>query len=128
MATATTPDETRAARRVTRRARRARPATTSTKVRGGDVGSLPAVLGLVVLVIVFSALRARDVHQPFNFANLINQSAGVMVIAMGLVFVLLLGEIDLVRGLHRRHGRRGHRHRGHRPRLALAPGDPGRPR
>ena len=68
------------------------------RVRGGDVGSLPAVLGLVALVIVFSALRPETFTNAFNFANLINQAAAVMVIAMGLVFVLLLGEIDLSAG------------------------------
>jgi D-xylose transport system permease protein len=68
------------------------------QVRGGDVGSLPAVLGLVVLVAVFSALRPSTFTNAFNFANLINQSAAVIVIAMGLVFVLLLGEIDLSAG------------------------------
>jgi D-xylose transport system permease protein len=68
------------------------------KIRGGDIGSLPAVLGLVALVIVFSALRPDTFTTSLNFANLINQSAGVMVLAMGLVFVLLLGEIDLSAG------------------------------
>ncbi|MET0952225.1 MAG: ABC transporter permease [Aeromicrobium sp.] len=68
------------------------------KVRGGDVGSLPAVLGLVVLVVVFSALRPDTFTTPLNLAGLIGQSAGVMVLAMGLVFVLLLGEIDLSAG------------------------------
>src|SRR6185436_4545708 len=64
-----------------------------------DVGALPAVLGLVVLVVVFAVLRPQTFTNSFNFANLINQSAAVMVIAMGLVFVLLLGEIDLAAGL-----------------------------
>ncbi len=68
------------------------------KVRGGDVGALPAVLGLVVLVIVFSVLRPSTFTNAFNFANLIHQGAAVIVIAMGLVFVLLLGEIDLSAG------------------------------
>ncbi|HZB51043.1 MAG TPA: ABC transporter permease [Mycobacteriales bacterium] len=68
------------------------------RVRGGDVGSLPAVLGVVVLVIVFSILRPETFTNAFNVANLINQSSAVMVIAMGLVFVLLLGEIDLSAG------------------------------
>jgi D-xylose transport system permease protein len=68
------------------------------RVRGGDVGSLPAVLGLVVLIAVFSALRPGTFTNAFNFANLINQSSAVIVIAMGLVFVLLLGEIDLSAG------------------------------
>ncbi len=67
------------------------------KIRGGDVGALPAVLGLVVLCIVFAALRPVFLSEG-NFANLLVQGAGVAVIAMGLVFVLLLGEIDLSAG------------------------------
>jgi D-xylose transport system permease protein len=68
------------------------------RVRGGDVGSLPAVLGLAVLILAFSILRPHSFTNAFNFANLINQGAAVIVIAMGLVFVLLLGEIDLSAG------------------------------
>jgi len=67
-------------------------------VRGGDVGPLPAILGLVFLLIVFSALRPDTFTNSFNFANLLVQSAPVIVIAMGLVFVLLIGEIDLSAG------------------------------
>jgi D-xylose transport system permease protein len=67
------------------------------RVKAGDIGSLPAVLGLVVLCLVFGSLS--DVFlTPGNFANLITQAAAVIVIAMGLVFVLLLGEIDLSAG------------------------------
>jgi D-xylose transport system permease protein len=68
------------------------------RVRGGDVGSLPAILGLVVLFIVFAILRPHTFTNAFNVANLVNQAAAVIVIAMGLVFVLLLGEIDLSAG------------------------------
>ncbi len=68
------------------------------KVRGGDIGALPAVLGLLVLVAVFSTLRPDTFPGAYNFANLINQSAVYVVLAMGLVFVLLLGEIDLSAG------------------------------
>jgi D-xylose transport system permease protein len=67
-------------------------------VRGGDVGALPAVLGLTVLAVVFSSLRPSTFTNAFNFANLISQSSALIVIAMGLVFVLLLGEIDLSAG------------------------------
>jgi D-xylose transport system permease protein len=67
------------------------------RVRGGDVGSLPALLGIIVLVIVFASASDTFVN-AFNFANLIHQAAAVIVIAMGLVFVLLLGEIDLSAG------------------------------
>lgn len=67
------------------------------RVRGGDLGSLPAILGLIVLGLIFGI--ARDTFfSPLNFANLFNQSAQVVFIAMGLIFVLLLGEIDLSAG------------------------------
>lgn len=68
------------------------------RVRGGDVGSLPAVLGLIVLFGLFSILKPDTFFSIFNFANLLNQSAAIIVLAMGLVFVLLLGEIDLSAG------------------------------
>jgi D-xylose transport system permease protein len=68
------------------------------KVRGGDIGSLPAVLGLVVLVVIFSVLQPKNFADAGNFANLLTQATGTIVIAMGLIFVLLLGEIDLAAG------------------------------
>jgi D-xylose transport system permease protein len=69
-----------------------------TKVRGGDVGALPAVLGFIFLVILFSVLRPENFATRLNWANLLGQSAAVIFIAMGLIFVLLLGEIDLAAG------------------------------
>ena len=68
------------------------------RTRGGDVGALPAVLSLIVLGVVFTALRPSTFTSALNFANLLHQAAAVIVIAMGLVFVLLLGEIDLSAG------------------------------
>src|SRR3954468_19395808 len=67
------------------------------RVKGGELGGLPAIFGVVVLVIVFSLLSDTFFTEQ-NFANLINQGAAIMVLAMGLVFVLLLGEIDLSAG------------------------------
>jgi D-xylose transport system permease protein len=67
------------------------------KLRGGELGSLPALLGLAVLVIIFSALSDNFLTLN-NTSNLIAQGAGQIIIAMGLVFVLLLGEIDLSAG------------------------------
>lgn len=69
-----------------------------TRVRSGDLGSLPAVLGVVVLVVIFGIMEGDVFLSKGNFANLINQGAAIMVLAMGLVFVLLLGEIDLSAG------------------------------
>ncbi|MFF5291608.1 sugar ABC transporter permease [Paractinoplanes globisporus] len=67
------------------------------KVRGGDLGSLPAVIGLIILSLIFGI--ARDTFfSSLNFANLFSQGAQYIFIAMGLVFVLLLGEIDLSAG------------------------------
>jgi D-xylose transport system permease protein len=67
------------------------------RVRGGDIGSLPAVLGLIVLCLFFGVARPTF-FSAVNFANLFSQGAAVIFIAMGLVFVLLLGEIDLSAG------------------------------
>jgi D-xylose transport system permease protein len=67
------------------------------RVKAGDIGSLPALLGLVVLCLVFGSMSSVFLT-PGNFANLITQAAAVIVIAMGLIFVLLLGEIDLSAG------------------------------
>jgi D-xylose transport system permease protein len=67
------------------------------RLRGGELGSLPALLGLAVLVIIFARGSASFLTLD-NMANLLAQGAGQMIIAMGLVFVLLLGEIDLSAG------------------------------
>jgi len=67
------------------------------RVRGGDLGTLPAILGLVVLALIFGIAR-DNFFSTLNFANLFNQGAQIVFIAMGLTFVLLLGEIDLSAG------------------------------
>jgi len=67
------------------------------KVKSGDIGSLPAVLGLIVLCGIFGVM-SEFFFSNRNFANLLTQASPVIVIAMGLVFVLLLGEIDLSAG------------------------------
>ena len=67
------------------------------RVRSGDLGSLPAAAGLVLLVVIFS-IAEQAFFSLGNFANLITQAAPSVLLAMGLVFVLLLGEIDLSAG------------------------------
>src|SRR5947209_809166 len=67
------------------------------RVRGGEVGALPAILGLVVLGLIFSVASDRFLSVA-NLANLVQQAGITVFIAMGLVFVLLLGEIDLAAG------------------------------
>lgn len=67
------------------------------RLRAGQLGSLPALLGLAVLVILFASL-SDSFFTLNNIANLFAQGAGQTIIAMGIVFVLLLGEIDLSAG------------------------------
>jgi D-xylose transport system permease protein len=67
------------------------------KLRSGDPGALPSVLGLVVLVILFSQVSDQFLS-AYNIGSIPGQGAYIAVIAMGLVFVLLLGEIDLSAG------------------------------
>lgn len=67
------------------------------RLHGGDMGSLPAVTGLIVLIVLFRILQP-SFGGLYNTAVLLTEGAGPIVIAMGLVFVLLLGEIDLSAG------------------------------
>ena len=68
------------------------------RLRAGDMGSLPAVGALLVLVILFSSLSPYFLT-TLNFANLFVQAATLMMISSALVFVILLGEIDLSAGV-----------------------------
>ena len=63
-------------------------------IRAGDVGSLPVLIGIVAITIFFT-LKSSFFFTAVNFTNLIGQMAGVTTIAIGVVFVLLIGEIDL---------------------------------
>ena len=69
------------------------------KLRAGDVGSLPALLGLLVLFVVFALASPAAFLSTFNLANLITQAGSICVLAMGIGFVLLLGHIDLSAGV-----------------------------
>ena len=63
-------------------------------IRAGDVGNLPVIVGLILIVAFFYSKNTNFLSAG-NFTNLIVQMAGVTTIAIGVVFVLLLGEIDL---------------------------------
>jgi D-xylose transport system permease protein len=65
-----------------------------TDVKSGELGSLPIVVGLVIICIVFQSQNDRFLTAG-NFVNLLLQTAPYAVIAMGVTFALLLGEIDL---------------------------------
>jgi D-xylose transport system permease protein len=68
------------------------------RVQQGEMGALPAIGGFVVLLILFSFLSSSFLT-PLNLANLLTQAATLMMLAMALVFVILLGEIDLSAGV-----------------------------
>lgn len=64
------------------------------QIRSGDLGMLPVVVGLLLISIVFSVLNPVFLA-PANLVNLLFDAAAVGLIALGVVCVLLLGEIDL---------------------------------
>jgi D-xylose transport system permease protein len=64
------------------------------RIRGREAGSLPVLLGLVVIWVVF-ALQNENFLSARNFTNLILQIAAMGTMSVGVVLVLLLGEIDL---------------------------------
>ena len=68
------------------------------RIRGGEMGMLPALAGLLVLSILFGFLN------PFfftkgNVANLMTQTAALMMLSIALTFVIILTEIDLSAGI-----------------------------
>ena len=66
------------------------------RLRGGDIGVLPVVVGLVAIMIVFEIISPNHVFlHADNLVNLFEQSAVFMVLAMAETFALILGEIDL---------------------------------
>ncbi|TMG26533.1 MAG: ABC transporter permease [Chloroflexi bacterium] len=66
------------------------------RMRGGDIGVLPVVVGLVAIMVVFEIISPNHVFlHADNLVNLFEQSAVFMVLAMAETFALILGEIDL---------------------------------
>ncbi|MBV8527953.1 MAG: ABC transporter permease [Candidatus Dormibacteraeota bacterium] len=66
------------------------------RIRSGDSGVLPVLLGLIGITIVFEIISPNNVFlNTGNLVNLFQQSAVFMVLGMAEIFVLLLGEIDL---------------------------------
>ena len=66
----------------------------SVRVRAGDTGVLPVLCGLIILAVIFQSLNANFLTAG-NLVNLMVQGAVYMLFAMGMIFVLLIGEIDL---------------------------------
>ncbi len=67
---------------------------TFARVKGGDSGVLPVIGGLLLISILFQTLNSHFLTAG-NLINLLVQGAVYMLLAMGVVFALLLGEIDL---------------------------------
>lgn len=68
------------------------------RVKGGEMGALPAIGGLIVLFVIFTFAHDAFLSER-NMANLLTQAAPLVMLGMALVFVLLLGEIDLSAGV-----------------------------
>ncbi|TQS41191.1 sugar ABC transporter permease [Cryptosporangium phraense] len=64
---------------------------------GADLGAWPIAAGLILIAIVFSSLNDRFLS-PENLTNLALQMAATGTIALGIIMVVLLGEIDLSAG------------------------------
>jgi D-xylose transport system permease protein len=60
----------------------------------GDIGSLPVILGLVLIAVIFQSANSHFLT-PLNLTNLMVQISAVGTISVGVVLVLLIGEIDL---------------------------------
>ncbi len=63
-------------------------------VRSGNLGSWPVIIALAIIALVFWQ-TAPNFATPGNFTNIITQMAGTCLLAYGVLFVLLIGEIDL---------------------------------
>jgi len=64
------------------------------RIRSGESGVLPVIGGLIVISVLFQSLNSNFLTAG-NLVNLLIQGAVYMLLAMGEVFALLLGEIDL---------------------------------
>jgi D-xylose transport system permease protein len=64
------------------------------RIRGGDLGSLPVVVGLIIIVAVFTALNSNFLT-AYQLNTIFVDMVGTGLISVGIIFVLLLGEIDL---------------------------------
>jgi D-xylose transport system permease protein len=67
------------------------------RIRSGESGALPVIIGLVVIVLIFQ-IKSSLFLSAGNLVNLMTQAAFIITLGMAEVFVLLLGEIDLAAG------------------------------
>lgn len=72
-------------------------ATVSERFRSGEWGAVPVIIGMLLIGIVFGCLNERFLS-PENLANLALQIPATGMVALGIVSVLLIGEVDLSAG------------------------------
>ena len=65
------------------------------RLRSGELGSLPVVIGLIVIALIFQIQTSGDFFKPSSIEDLVNYMSFGGVISLGVIMVLLLGEIDL---------------------------------
>ncbi|MEV7413767.1 sugar ABC transporter permease [Streptomyces sp. NPDC089919] len=64
------------------------------RMRAGDLGSLPVIVGLIVICAIFQSLNENFLSAE-NLSNIAVTMVATGMMAVGIIFVLLLGEIDL---------------------------------
>jgi D-xylose transport system permease protein len=67
------------------------------RIRSGESGALPVIVGLVAIVIFFQVKNSLFLSAG-NLVNLMGQSVFIITLGMAEIFVLLLGDIDLAAG------------------------------
>ncbi len=68
---------------------------TIKQVLGGDLRQYTMVLALAVLIIVFNVISGGRMLTPSNFQNLLSGNAYVLILALGMLMVIVIGQIDL---------------------------------
>src|SRR5512147_2362053 len=69
------------------------------RIAQGDIGQLPVIVGLIAICTIFQLASKGVFLDSFNLVNLTLQMAAVGTISVGVVLILLLGEIDLTAGI-----------------------------
>jgi D-xylose transport system permease protein len=69
------------------------------RIRRGDSGTLPVLVGFVVIIVIFQTQNSNFLSSG-NIVNLIQQASLFVVFGLAEIFILLLGEIDLSIGFN----------------------------
>ena len=69
------------------------------KIKGGDSGLLPVLVGFIVIILIFQTQNSHFLSAA-NIVNLINYASLFIVFGLAEIYILLLGEIDLSIGFN----------------------------